>query len=304
MNTKSAKPRVAILGLGIMGSGMAGRLLSADFSLNVYNRNRERAKPFGDAGAFVADSPRDAAASSEIVISMVADDVASREVWLGENGALAGATAGTVLIESSTLTVGWVKELAEAASQHGCELLDAPVTGSKSHAASGELLFLVGGSEKALDIARPVLGVLGRDVIHFGRSANGALMKLINNFMSGVHAAALAEAVAFIQTSRIDRDKALDVLTNGAPGSPLVKLLATRATAGEFEPNFVLRLMAKDLGYAITEAGKYDVKLQTAAAALAVFNQAVAAGYGEKDFSAVIKAASESVVNVSKAPGT
>jgi 3-hydroxyisobutyrate dehydrogenase len=299
-----AKPRIAIIGLGIMGSGMAGRLLSANFPLTVYNRKHEKAKPLADAGAFVADSPSEATARSEIVISMVADDAASREVWLGKNGALAGAAAGTVLIESSTLTVSWVKELAQAASQHGCELLDAPVTGSKSHAASGEMLFLVGGSEKALDIARPVLSVLGRDVIHFGPSGNGALMKLINNFMSGVHAAALAEAVAFIKNSGIDCDKALDVLTNGAPGSPLVKLLAARATAGEFAPNFVLRLMAKDLGYAIKEADEYDVKLQTAAAALAVFNQAVAAGYGEKDFSAVIKAASEAAANVRKAPGT
>ena len=297
-----AKPRVALLGLGIMGSGMARRLLSANFPLTVYNRSRQKTKPFADDGVFVADSPREAAARSEIIITMVADDAASRGVWLASEGALAGAAAGTVLIESSTLTVGWVKELAQAASQHGCELLDAPVTGSKTHAASGQVLFLVGGSEKALDIARPVLSVLGRDLIHFGGSGNGALMKLINNFMSGVHAAALAEAMAFIQNSGIERGKALDVLTNGAPGSPLVKLLAARATAGEFEPNFVLRLMAKDLRYAIKQAGECDVKLQTAAAALEVFNQAVAAGYGEKDFSAVIEAASEAAANASKAP--
>ena len=288
-----SKPRVAILGLGTMGSGMAGRLLAAGFPLTVYNRNRERAKPFTDAGAFLAGSPGEGAARSEIVISMVADDTASREVWLGENGALVGASPGTVLIESSTLTVRWIKELAAAASQCGCELLDAPVTGSKTHAASGEVLFLVGGSGKALEIARPVLSVLGRDVIHFGASGNGALMKLINNFMSGVHAAALAEAMAFIKSSGIDRDKALDVLSNGAPGSPLVKLLAARATTGDFAPNFVLRLMAKDLGYAIKEASEYDVRLQTAAAALAVFNEAVTAGYGDKDFSAVIEAASQ-----------
>ncbi len=254
-----AKPRVAIIGLGIMGSGMAGRLLSANFPVTVYNRSRERAEPLADAGALVADSPHDAAAKSEIVISMVADDAASREVWLEDRGALAGATAGTVLIESSTLTVAWIKELSRAASQRGCDLLDAPVTGSKTHAASGEVLFLVGGSEQALNIARPVLSVLGRDIIHFGRSGNGALMKLI-------------------------------------------KLLAARATAGDFAPNFVLRLMAKDLAYAIKQAGECDVKLHTAAAALAVFNQAVAAGFGEKDFSAVIESASQAAAKL-KSPG-
>jgi 3-hydroxyisobutyrate dehydrogenase len=280
-----------------MGSGMAGRLLSASFPLSVYNRNREKAQVFADAGAFLANSPREAAARSEIIISMLVDDGASRSVWFGDDGALAGASPGAVLIESSTVTVGWIKELAAAATRQGCELLDAPVTGSKPQAASGELRFLVGGDAKALEIARPVLSVLGNDIIHFGPNGSGAVMKLINNFMSGVQAASLAEATAFIQASGLDREKALAVLTNGAPGSPLVKLLSARAKAGDFTPNFVLRLMAKDLSYAIEEGRHHQIDLRTAAGALAVFQQAIASGYGEKDFSAVI----ESSANAAKA---
>lgn len=272
-----------------MGAGMAGRLLSASFPLAVYNRNRDKAKPFADAGAFLASSPREAAARSEFVISMVADDAASRNVWMGENGALAGAPAGSVLIESSTVSVGWVRELAVAAMQHGCELLDAPVTGTKPHAASGELLFLVGGSERALAAAKPVLSVLGRDAIHLGPNGSGAVMKLINNFMCGVQAASLAEATALLDASGLDHEKGMSVLTNGAPGSPLVKTLAARANAGDFTPNFVLRLMAKDLAYAFEEGKRNHIALQTATSALAVFQQAIAAGYGEKDFSAVIE---------------
>ncbi len=280
-----------------MGSGMAGRLLSASFPLSVYNRNREKAQVFADAGAFLANSPREAVARSEIIISMLVDDGASRSVWFGDDGALAGASPGAVLIESSTVTVGWIKELAAAATRQGCELLDAPVTGSKPQAASGELRFLVGGDAKALEIARPVLSVLGNDIIHFGPNGSGAVMKLINNFMSGVQAASLAEATAFIQASGLDREKALAVLTNGAPGSPLVKLLSARAKAGDFTPNFVLRLMAKDLSYAIEEGRHHQIDLRTAAGALAVFQQAIASGYGEKDFSAVI----ESSANAAKA---
>jgi 3-hydroxyisobutyrate dehydrogenase len=181
-----SKPRVAILGLGIMGSGMAGRVLSADFPLMVYNRNREKAAPFEKGGAFVAASPREAAARAEIIISIVADDAASRAVWLGEDGALAGASRESVLVESSTLTVAWVKELAAAAAHRGCELLDAPVTGTKPHAAAGELLFLVGGSASALATARPVLSVLSRDIVHLGPTGSGAYLKLINNFLCGV----------------------------------------------------------------------------------------------------------------------
>lgn len=289
-----SKPRVAILGLGIMGSGMARRLLSKDFPVSVYNRNAERAKPFGDLGAFVADSAAEAASRSDVVISMVADDNASRSIWLGEKGALAGAASGQVLIECSTLSVHWVSELAGSAAQRGCELLDAPVTGSKPQAASGELLFLVGGPQQALEKVMPVLSVIGRDAMHFGPSGSGALMKLINNFMCGVQAASLAEAISLIEAGGLDRNKAISVLTNGAPGSPLVKIISARAAAQDFAPNFELRLMTKDLRYADEESQRMrQHSMEIAASARKVFEQAIAAGYGEKDFSAILQAVSK-----------
>jgi len=283
-----AQPRVAILGLGIMGAGMAGRVLSAGFPLTVYNRNRNKASAFASNGATVAASPREAAANADIVISMVADDAASRDIWLGENGALTGARRGAVLIESSTLSVSWIREVAAAAAERGCELLDAPVTGSKPQAASGELLFLVGGSESALAVARPVLAVMSRDIVHLGPTGSGALLKLINNFLCGVQAASLAEATALIDAGGLDRQKAVGVLTNGAPGSPLIKIISTRAAAGDFSPNFLLRLMTKDIGYAQAEGARDGIALQTAGAALAVFKNAIESGRGDQDFAAVI----------------
>src|ERR1700740_2277978 len=133
------KPRVAILGLGLMGSGMAGRVLTAGFPLAVYNRNPEKTAPFAKAGAHVARTPRDAAARADVIISMLADDNASRAVWLDEeSGALAATAPGTWLVESSTVTVAWIHELGAAAMQKEFELLDAPVTGSKPQAAAGE----------------------------------------------------------------------------------------------------------------------------------------------------------------------
>jgi 3-hydroxyisobutyrate dehydrogenase len=285
-----SKPRMAILGLGIMGAGMASRLLSAGFPVAVYNRNPDKAGPFSNAGALVAGSPREAASHAEIIISMVADDLASQGVWLGENGALAGAARGSLLIECSTLTVGWIKELSAAAIQRGCEFLDAPVTGTKPHAASGELLFLVGGSASALATAQPVLSVLGRETVHLGPTGSGALLKLINNFMCGVQAASFAEAVSLIEAGGLDRAKAEAVLTSGAPGSGIVKRAAASAAANDFTPNFRLRLMAKDLGYAIDEASHRGLQLQTASSALALFKQAIVKGHGDEDFSAVVKA--------------
>jgi 3-hydroxyisobutyrate dehydrogenase len=289
MSETMAKPSVAILGLGIMGSGMANRLLSANFTLAVYNRNREKCISFARAGAFVADSPRQAASRSQIILSMVADDAASRDVWLGEEGALKGAPAGSVLIESSTLSGDWILELASKAAEHGCQFLDAPVTGTKPHAASGELLFLVGGSAEALDAARPVFSVLGRDVVHLGPTGSGALMKLVNNFVCGVQAASFAEAVSLVDAGGLDRAKAMSILTGGAPGSGIVKRVAERIAANDFTPNFALRWMAKDISYALRDASTKGISLQTAAAALAVFQQAIAEGHGDEDFSAVSK---------------
>ena len=284
-----SQTRVALIGLGLMGSGMARRLLGAGFPLTVYNRNRERASPLAAEGARVAATPREAAAGADIVLSMVADDPASRAVWLGELGALAGAARGGVLVESSTLTVGWTLELAREAAAHGCEFLDAPVTGSKSHAASGELLFLVGGSAAALETARPALTAMSRAIVHVGATGRGALLKLINNFMCGVQAASLAEALALIETSGLDRAKALEVLTTGAPGSPLVKALSGRMTARDYTPNFLLRLMAKDLTYALAEGRAHGLSLSTVASALEVVKQAIAAGHGEEDFAALVE---------------
>jgi 3-hydroxyisobutyrate dehydrogenase len=284
-----AKPRVAILGLGIMGGGMAGRLLSAGFAVSVYNRSHAKSEPFSKAGALVARSPREAVARSEIVISMVADDVASRDVWLGDAGALAGISGGSILIESSTLSVKWVKELAALATQHGCELLDAPVTGTKPHAASGELFFMVGGSVVALGRAREVLSVLGREVLYLGPTGSGALVKLINNFVCGVQAACFAEALALVNVSGVDREKCIAVLANSALASPLIKRMLASTAANDFTPNFPLKLMAKDIGYALNEAAKCGLALRTAGPALDVFKHAVEQGLGDEDFSAVVK---------------
>jgi 3-hydroxyisobutyrate dehydrogenase len=274
-----------------MGAGMAGRVLTSGFPLAVYNRSPEKTAPFAKAGAYVARTPRDAAARAEIIITMLSDDNASRAIWLDkETGALAAAAPGTWLIESSTASVQWIHELAAAAKQHQCELLDAPVTGSKPQAAAGELLFLVGGSAEALAAVRPVLAAMSRDVLHLGPTGSGATLKLINNFLCGVQAASIAEAMALVTASGLDREKSLAVLAAGAPGSPLLKVITTRAAANDFTPNFILRLMAKDLTYAREEGARHGIAMNTATPAIADFEKAIAAGYGEKDFSAVIPA--------------
>jgi len=282
-------PRIAFLGLGLMGGGMARRLLGAGFAVTVFNRNPARAEPLAAAGARVAGSPREAAAGAEVVFSMVADDAASRAMWLGPDGAIAGAARGAVLVECSTLTVAWVQELAQAAAAAGAECIDAPVTGSKNQAAAGELNFLTGGNAAALETIRPALNAMGRSVTHLGPTGSGALLKLINNFLAGVHVAATAEAVAWIERTELDRAQAIAFLSDSAVGSPVTKTVAARMCTLDFTPNFFLRLMAKDLGYASGEAAKAGQQLTSAAMARDVFQRAIAAGHGDKDMSAVVE---------------
>jgi 3-hydroxyisobutyrate dehydrogenase len=186
--------------------------------------------------------------------------------------------------------VDWIRELAQKALAAGCDLLDAPVTGSRPQAAAGELSFLVGGPETALEKARPALEAMSKAITHLGPTGSGALLKLINNFLCGVQAASLAEAMAMVERGGLNRDAAVAILNAGAPGSPLIKALSARMTARDFlPPNFLLRLMAKDIAYASAEATARGIEPLTGKAALAVFQNAAAHGDGDKDFSAVVE---------------
>jgi len=220
---------------------------------------------------------------------MLADDAASREVWAGKNGALDAVEEGVILIESSTVSPAWVAELAALAAQHGAELLDAPVTGSRMQAEAGQLSFLVGGKDKVLEAVTPVLKVMSKEVVHLGPVGSGAKMKLINNFLCGVQVASLAEGLAWIERSGLDEEKALSILKAGAPGSPLLGAVSTRMATHNYTVNFLLKLMAKDLLYAQTEAARCDVDLKTAEVARSLFEAAIAKGFGDEDMASVVE---------------
>jgi 3-hydroxyisobutyrate dehydrogenase len=283
------RKNVAILGLGTMGVGMAANLLKADFSLAVYNRTPEKAQGLIGDGARFASTPAEAARDASIVISMLADDAASREVWMGQSGALAAVKGGTILIESSTVSPEWIAELADAAAQKGSKLLDAPVTGSRMQAGNGQLSFLVGGDDATVEAATPVLKAMSKEIIHLGPIGSGARMKLINNFLCGVQIASLAEGLTWIERSGLDVEKALTVLKAGAPGSPLLGAISARMTAQDYSVNFLLKLMAKDLLYAEKEAARSHVNLKTAEVARSLFEVAATKGFADKDMSSVIE---------------
>ena len=165
------KISVALLGLGTMGNGMAANLLKAGFPLVVYNRTQAKAEPFAAQGARIAHTPAEAVQGAKLILSMLSDDNASRDTWTGASGALAAAQPGAVLVESSTVSLGWITELADLAKARGLEFLDAPVTGSRTQAEGGQLIFLVGGSEGALTSVTPALQAMSKDIIHLDRKS-------------------------------------------------------------------------------------------------------------------------------------
>jgi 3-hydroxyisobutyrate dehydrogenase len=277
--------KIAFIGLGTMGSAMAQNLLQSGFSVVVYNRTRERALPLQALGAAIVDTPKAAAQNANAVFTMVTDDAASRAVWLGENGILAGANPQTILIESSTVSPNWIRELSDRAKAF--RLLDAPVAGSQPQAIGKELIFLVGGNRDTVAQAQPIFQAMGKSVMHLGDIGSGILMKLISNLMIGVQVATLAEALNFAQHSGLDMQQVVQALSNGSAGSPVVRVKSAQIAAQNFTPNFALHLLHKDLGYALEEAGKQNASLPTTAISREFYRMAMRQGLGDLDFAAI-----------------
>jgi len=281
--------KVSMLGLGIMGAGMASQLVAKGFAVTAWNRNPAKAAGLAGLGARVATSPAEAASGADLVIAMLADDDASRSVWSGPEGALPAMRREAIAIESSTLTIEWVRELAAAAQALGLGFLDAPVTGSKVQAENGMLSFLVGGPVELLERARPALAAMSGSITHLGPTGSGATMKLINNFLCGVQVASLAEAMAMAERSGLDARQAAAVLGAGSPGSPLVRIVAQRMLDRAYEPNFFVPLMAKDLAYAREAFARAGLDLKSAEVAREPFLAAERAGFGDRDIASIVE---------------
>lgn len=289
-----SKQKVALLGIGTMGRGMADNLLKAGFPLTVYNRTRKKAEPLAAEGAIIAATPAEAARDADIVISILADDHASRSAWLGDNGALAAMPAGSTAVECGTVSPEWIAELDEKTKSHGIGLIEAPVTGSRPQSAAGQLTFLCGAVAPELEKVRPVLEVMSKAIVHLGPVGCGGQMKLINNFLCAVQVTSFAEALAWIERSNLKREQALNVLKTGAPGSGILNTMSQRMTDRTYEVSFLLRLLNKDLRYAEAAAVAHGVTLTTATATQNLLNKAEQEGFGEKDMSAVFEVVRDS----------
>ncbi len=283
--------RIALVGLGAMGAGMAANWLKKGFALSVYNRSRDKAEPLAAQGARVTGSPAEAATGADVIVSCVSDDAASRAVWTGPGGALAAAKAGAVLIETSTLTPDWVMELAGAAKERGCGFLDATLAGSKPAAAAGQVIFFVGGDAATLEKARPALEAVSAKINAIGETGAGARWKLVNNMMVAIEIAALAEALVLAGKAGFDIKQAAAIIAESGIASGVIKQKVGRMAEGQFgDTDFALGLMLKDADYALAFARQQGVSLSILPPVANLLRLADVKGFGREDVAAVFKA--------------
>ena len=287
MNTK----KVAVIGLGAMGSRLAHNLLNAGYPVVVHNRTIEKAQPLVDRGATFAITPSVAAEQSDVVLSMVTDNEISRQVWLAaETGAILGLTPDKIAIEMSTLTVDWVRELGAAIAQRGAGFLDAPVIGSRPQAEIGKLISLVGGQAEPLARVQSILTAAGMAMIHHvGAVGQGMAMKLAVNALFGIQIAALAELLGVLSKDGISPEKAMECLG----GLPVLSLAAKGAgslmVSQNHAPLFPIDLVEKDFRYVTQTAQSLESLIPTATAVMDVYRTAIAQGHGSENITGVVQ---------------
>jgi 3-hydroxyisobutyrate dehydrogenase len=269
--------RVAFIGLGRMGHGMASRYLDAGFKVAVWNRSKAKAEDLITRGAQWATSPEDAAIDADAVVTMVADDEASRAVWLTRDGAAATMKAGTLAIECSTVSYRHALDMARELRSRGLVYIDCPVTGLPEAAAAGKLTLLVGADAADLDKARPYLAPLCSTIRHFGAVGTGTVYKLINNLMGAVQIASLAEGIAIAERAGLDMKLVAEAMATGAVASPQVIRHSARMVARDFSgASFTAALRRKDAAYAVALAETLLPAVPVGRAALAVYDKATA----------------------------
>jgi 3-hydroxyisobutyrate dehydrogenase-like beta-hydroxyacid dehydrogenase len=275
---------VGFIGLGVMGGGIAGRLLAAGHDVHGWNRTRSKAAPLEERGLVWCDSPREVAERSDVVFTMVTNVGALDAVLDGDDGLLAGLGLGKVYVDMSTVSPAASRRVAERVRELGAEMLDAPVSGSVATLEAGQLSVMVGGSDEAFARVEPILRDVGPKVTHVGTNGQAALLKIAHNLSLAVQMLAFSEGVLLAEKAGIDRARAVEVLTTSAIASPMVKYRGPFVLEQPDEAWFDVNMMQKDLVYALEAGRELDVPLPTTAVANEYLTAARALGLEQKDF--------------------
>ena len=287
--------RIAFLGLGVMGAPMAGHLARAGHTVTVYNRTPARAQAWvekhrGDGLAVAsAATPSEAASGQDVVIACVGNDDDLAEIALGDAGALCAMAAGTLFIDHTTVSPAIARRVAEAADARGILALDAPVSGGQAGAETGKLAIMCGGSEAAMERARPVMKAYAARIVHIGGPGAGQACKAVNQICIAGVLAGLSEGVRFAQASGLDMDRVLEAISGGAAQSWQMENRWKTMAAGEFDFGFAIDWMRKDLAIALSEAEAMGLDLPTVRTVDGWYGEVQAMGGNRQDTSALIR---------------
>ncbi len=280
--------KIGFIGMGIMGVPMARNLLKAGHALTVYNRSTEKCAPVAAAGAVVAASPLELTKASDVVIVMLTGPEAIDDLLFGEASA-AEALDGKIVVNMSTVSPAYSRELAANLDALGAAFVDAPVSGSKKPAEEGTLVILAGGEEKTISQVEPILLAMGKKVVRCGRAPNGSMMKMSINLLLGAMCEGLAEMIAFGEKGGLDRETMLNVVMAGPLKNGMFELKAPMFEKDEFPAQFPAKHMAKDLKFVVDTAYETGATAPAAHVLLQLYSKVVAMGLGDQDFAAVFK---------------
>jgi len=302
MNTKdvnatssdTTKPNIAFIGLGNMGAPMAENLLKAGYALSVYDLSEDATQRLQQAGASVADSPKDAANNAQVVISMLPAGKHVHSVYLGDSGLLANLPKGTLVIDSSTIAAADARTVAEAASELGIDFLDAPVSGGTGGAIAGSLTFIVGGSDDAFAKAEPILAIMGKNIFHAGDHGAGQVAKICNNMLLGILMAGTAEAINLGVKNGLDPKVLSDIMLQSSGRNwtlevynPYPQVMENVPSSNGYQGGFMSKLMQKDLNLAMQTAQDTNVETPMGAKATELY-EAHTVENGDRDFSSIM----------------
>ena len=279
---------VGFIGLGIMGKPMAKNLIEAGHELVVYNRTPKKAEELAGAGAVVAASPREVAAQSDVVVTMLPDSPQVEEVLVGEEGVFEGVKEGALIVDTSTISPVITEELAARAKEKGASMLDAPVSGGDVGAIEGTLSIMVGGSDEDFQRARPLFEAMGKTVTHVGGSGAGQVVKAANQIVVALTIEAVSEALVLGSKAGVAPEKILDVLGGGLAGNKVMEVKREKMLTHSFDPGFRIELHHKDLGIALAAGREYGVTLPVTAIVDQMLQNLRMRGRGDRDHSALL----------------
>jgi 3-hydroxyisobutyrate dehydrogenase len=293
MQISTAAPgttRIGWIGTGVMGRWMCQHAMAKGYAATVYNRSREKAQPLVDQGATFADTPKAVAARSDVVFAIVGFPKDVREVFLGPDGALAGAKPGAILVDMTTSEPSLAKEIYEAAKAKGVHALDAPVSGGDVGAKNAALSIMIGGDKDVVAAVQPLFEAMGKTIVHQGGPGAGQHTKMVNQILISSNMVAVCEGLLYGYKCGLDLETVFKSVSVGAAGSKALEILGPRMMKRDFEPGFYVEHFIKDMGIALAEAETMNLSLPGLALAKQLYESVRALGYGRKGTQALLLA--------------